>query len=105
MKKINSVVIIVLTASFFLFSCKKYEVGSNAYIPSETDVTATATLVDLQKGRELYIQNCVQCHNLPSPDDYSPMNWNSVLTKMVPKTNLTDAQTLLVKKYVTHGKL
>jgi hypothetical protein len=42
------------------------------YVPAIEDVTTSATLQELQQGRALYIDQGAGCHNLYSPDDYSP---------------------------------
>jgi cytochrome c5 len=85
-------------------ACNKDKLAlDNLYVPSASDVTATATLDELQHGRSLYINSCGTCHNIPSPDSYSVNDWHSILSGMVPKTNLSTANATLVSKYVTRG--
>jgi mono/diheme cytochrome c family protein len=85
-------------------SCKKNSSGtSSLYTPSSSDVTATATLQDLQQGRTLYMDNCNSCHGLYSPDDYTPTQWKSIISNMGPRTGMSSAQITLVTKYVTRG--
>jgi mono/diheme cytochrome c family protein len=95
-------------AAFILIgtvSCSKNNTGgSSLYTPTSADVTATATLTDLQQGRTLYINNCNACHGLYSPDDYNSTQWKSILSNMGPRTSMTSAQILLVSKYVTRGQ-
>ena len=74
------------------------------YVPTAADVTATATLADLQNGRTLYISNCGSCHSLALPESYTAAQWRSLLPNMTPRTSLTSAQVTLVTKYVTKGK-
>jgi hypothetical protein len=88
----------------FCNACNKDNLSlDNLYVPSASDVTTNATLEDLQKGRSLYINSCGACHNIPSPDSYSVNDWHSILSSMVPKTNLSTANAALVNKYVTRG--
>lgn len=89
-----------------LASCQKDLTANtdNLYIPTPSDVTATATLDELTQGRSLYIDQCSRCHMLYTPENFSSSQWSSVLNQMVPKTNLTSAEATLVKKYVTKGK-
>lgn len=93
-------------AILLLFSaCKKDEITTDTlYVPTASDVTANATLEELQQGRTLYINNCGACHNLYSPDSYTPSRWQSILSSMVPRTNLSTADASLVSKYVSRGK-
>ena len=102
MKKsvIFSGICILFSISFS--SCLKND-KVDLYVPAESDTTANASLEDLQQGRELYIDNCKSCHNLYSPDEYSASQWNSILTKMAPRTNMTESEIILVKKYITRG--
>jgi hypothetical protein len=92
-----------LVAFALLSSCSTKN-SSSLYVPSNSDVTANATLAELEQGRTLYINNCGSCHGLYSPDNYSPSQWNGILSSMTPKTSLTSAQVTLVKKYVTRGQ-
>jgi hypothetical protein len=83
-------------------ACSKNSTG-NLYTPTSADVTANATLSELQDGRTLYINNCGRCHNLYSPDDYSVSGWKSILSNMSPRTGMNSSQVTLVSKYVTRG--
>ena len=105
MKKLHFSIIICL-ASVLLFcnACKKDTTTGALYVPSDSDVTANATLAELQQGRTLYMNNCGACHNLYSPDNYSPASWKSILPNMVSRTNLSQADAALVTKYVCKGK-
>jgi cytochrome c5 len=84
--------------------CTKTNQDTSAlYTPSNANVTATATLQELQQGRTLYVNNCNSCHALVSPESYSPAQWKSILNNMAPRTNLTASEIKLVSKYVTMG--
>jgi cytochrome c5 len=94
---------------FFLFlvllSCNKDNVSADSlYVPSETDVTANATLAELQQGRTIYINKCGSCHGLYSPDSYSSSRWKSIMVDMAAKANLSSGDASLTLKYVTRGK-
>lgn len=107
MKKLNLVGVLLVGVLFFSLSCKKDNTTVSAdtiYVPTAADVTATATLAELQQGRTLYMNNCGMCHSLPAPDSYSATNWKSVMSGMVPKTGMSSADAVLVTKYVTRGK-
>jgi mono/diheme cytochrome c family protein len=85
-----------------LLSCTKTPTSA-LYVPVSSDATASATLLDLQQGRTLYMNNCGSCHSLYSPDDYSKGGWTSILSTMAPKTSMNASQVTLVTKYVTRG--
>lgn len=95
-----------LAAILFLTgSCKKDLGGSGSlYSPTTADVTASATLAQLQQGRALYSSNCNSCHGLYMPENYTTTQWGSILNSMAPRTGMSTSQVLLVKKYVTKGK-
>ena len=107
MKKIKTYqFLFFLVAVLFLTgSCKK-DLGSSSslYTPTAADVTATATLAQLQQGRGLYSGNCSSCHGLYIPENYTPAQWGSILNSMAPRTGMSASQVLLVSKYVTKGK-
>jgi cytochrome c5 len=84
-------------------SCAK-DPASTVYIPSAADVTAKATLAELQQGRTLYVNNCDRCHSLPIPDNYSVSQWNSIMPGMCSRCGFTAAETLVITKYVTRGQ-
>ena len=106
MKCRNFYFLVVIGTVLSLNSCNKdtTEASGSLYVPVAADATATASLADLQKGRELYAANCNACHGLYSPDDYSVTSWTTVLSNMVPRTNLSQSEAVLVSKYVKRGK-
>jgi mono/diheme cytochrome c family protein len=92
-------IIILITAG-----CQKNTPDTGGlYIPSLADVTANATLKELQDGRTLYIDNCGACHSYYLPESFTPSQWRSILPAMTPRTSLTSAQIQLVTKYLTKG--
>jgi mono/diheme cytochrome c family protein len=100
MKKIKLVTAVF--AMILLFSCTKTP-SVNLYTPTAADVTATASLAQLQEGRTLYINNCSSCHDLYSPDSFSTSGWTSILSSMAPRTSMNSTQISLVSKYVKKG--
>jgi mono/diheme cytochrome c family protein len=86
--------------SLLAVSCTKTGTTTgNLYTPTASDVTANATLTELQQGRTLYINNCGRCHGLPNPDDYTVTAWKSIIPAMAPNTSMTSAEVTLVTKY------
>ena len=107
MKTLKNYIVGVLFISVFLLigSCTKSNVDTTSlYIPTSADVTLTATLPELQQGRDLYVNNCGRCHGLYSPDNYTSSQWRSIINSMAPRTSLSTSEIQLVTKYVTKGK-
>ena len=104
--KVHYSLVILFIAASVLAGCKKdFTVSSDElYSPSLADVTANATLQELQDGRSVYIDNCGTCHGYYAPESYTPAHWKGTLTVMVPKTGMSSSDSLLVAKYVCKGK-
>lgn len=105
MKALKSKPALILTVLLVLAigGCTK-DPADSCYVPSASNVTANATLMELQQGRALFINNCGRCHNLYLPESYTPAQWKSILTNMAPRTSLTSAEIQLVTKYVCKGQ-
>jgi hypothetical protein len=102
-KKINPL-LYGIVLFLMIFGCKKSSPDTGSlYVPTSMDVTTKATLQELQDGRALYINNCGSCHQLYSPDNYSAAQWKSILSSMVPRTNLSSSNEILVDKYLSRG--
>lgn len=103
--KCRFLILFSIVAVALVLSCTKNGNDTNSlYIPTNADVTANATLPELQQGRTFYIDNCGQCHGLYSPDNYTPSQWSGIIINMAPKTGMSSLEILLVTKYVTRGK-
>jgi mono/diheme cytochrome c family protein len=107
MKKLKFLLIPTVGVLLLFNSCQKADVtptADNAYVPTLADVTAAATLAELQQGRTFYVNSCGACHGLYSPDSFSASGWSGVLSNMIPRTGLSSANAALLRKYVTRGK-
>ena len=101
-KRITLVWSILLLATF-LTGCSKSLTNSTdaLYVPTTTDVTATATLADLQAGRTVFINNCGKCHSYYAPDSYSAAIWKTIVPTMASRAGLSATETTQATKYVT----
>lgn len=106
MKKLHLIGFLGVGILLSFSSCKKstFAATDTLYVPTTADVTATATLAQLQSGHTLYVNSCGACHGLYSPDSYSASNWTSILSNMAPRAGLSSTNKALVYKYVTRGK-
>jgi hypothetical protein len=109
MKKLHQTILllVVIMTATAINGCKKDATTTtdSLYVPSSSDVTANATLAELQQGRSLYISHCGSCHSLYLPESFTASRWQSIMPSMSPRTNLTSSEVQLVTKYVTKGKL
>jgi mono/diheme cytochrome c family protein len=104
-RKFCYLIVFLFSLSLLADSCTKSNTDtSSLYTPTAADVTAKASLVDLQQGRSLYINNCGRCHGLYSPDSYTSTQWTGIIKNMAGNTALSASEILLVSKYVTKGK-
>ncbi len=105
LKRKGLLIISQLVFVLVLMSCTKGSPDtSQLYVPTESNVTANATLDELQQGRELFINNCGACHSLYIPESYAPSEWKNILNQMGPKTSMSAAEIELVLKYVCKGQ-
>ena len=60
----------------------------------------TTTLEDLQKGRAVYVQKCAGCHNLHTPEQYSPTEWEGYVAYMAEDAKLTAEEQVLITRFL-----
>jgi len=58
-----------------------------------TSGCATQRDLSAQKsGAELWAQNCIRCHNIPSPDSFNDEDWETIGLHMKVRANMTSEQ-------------
>ena len=45
-----------------------------------------------RSGAQLWGENCVRCHNTPSPASYNDTDWSTIKLHMKVRANLTSSQ-------------
>lgn len=60
----------------------------------------TIELAATYDGRNLYGNNCGNCHEHYSPADYSKEKWVPIMQRMQKKARTTDAETLAIYNYL-----
>jgi hypothetical protein len=63
--------------------------GSAASASGPTTKPARDTLAATESGAQLWAQTCARCHNLRSPETYSPAQWEVAVHHMRLRANLT----------------
>ena len=64
-------------------------VGSAFYLSS---CSAERVAASKQSGAQLWAENCVRCHNIPSPSAYNDVDWETIGLHMRVRANLTAEQ-------------
>ncbi len=54
-------------------------------------------------GAELWAENCVRCHNIRSPSNYSPAQWDVVMMHMRVRANLTPEEHKKILEFLKAG--
>lgn len=69
-----------------------------------TEVAAGTTAASTGKGgAELWAENCVRCHNIRSPSNYSPAQWEVVMMHMRVRANLTPEEHKKILEFLKSG--
>jgi hypothetical protein len=56
-----------------------------------------------KSGAQLWAENCVRCHNIRSPSNYSPAQWEVVMMHMRVRANLTPEEHKKVLEFLKSG--
>jgi hypothetical protein len=51
-------------------------------------------------GAQLWAENCTRCHNLRPPTQYSPQQWDLIVTHMRLRADLTGEETREITKFL-----
>src|SRR5690606_37649445 len=98
----------VVALVLFLAGCATKVVNTIAHlepVPSKSEVLTNFSETLLSQGETYYANSCAQCHKLFDPYSRDPEQLNTVLKRMIPKTQLTYEESKLVRAYlVAHSK-
>ncbi len=64
--------------------------GSIIGISGITGCASEKKLVSQKSGAQLWGENCVRCHSIPSPADYNDVDWDTIGKHMRIRANLTE---------------
>src|SRR5207249_6884326 len=54
-------------------------------------------------GAQLWAENCIRCHNIRSPSNYSPAQWEVVMMHMRVRANLTPEEHKKILEFLKSG--
>jgi mono/diheme cytochrome c family protein len=61
----------------------------------------TVSLMDLNSGKKLYLQNCASCHQLHAPSEFTAGGWDKIMAKMSGKAKINGEASGLILDYLT----
>jgi hypothetical protein len=85
MKKIPIVIAIIAlgAAVYFISGC-----------------SSGGALVDSKSGAQLWGENCLRCHNIPSPKTFSDVEWDVAVLHMRMRANLTEHEAISIAEFL-----
>ena len=88
-----------------VYSCKTQTTTPTATTPavsasSDTPMASLTKEEMLKKGEDLFNLKCGRCHGLPSPSEYTIVDWKPIIAAMAPKAKLNAEETNWVLAYV-----
>ncbi len=61
---------------------------------------ATSNIAANKSGAQLWGENCVRCHNTPSPETFSDVEWDVAVMHMRVRANLTDNEAKKIAEFL-----
>lgn len=62
--------------------------------------TSQRETVKQKTGAQLWGENCIRCHNTPSPADYNDVDWETIGLHMQIRANLTKEETEKIVEFL-----
>lgn len=75
--------ITIFVTSFFFLSC-----------------TSAKETITNKSGAQLWGENCIRCHNTPSPADFNDEQWKTIGLHMQDRANLTQEETTKIVEFL-----
>jgi hypothetical protein len=77
--------------------------GCAANTQSREVAAGTTPSAREKSGAQLWAENCVRCHNIRSPSNYSPAQWEVVMMHMRVRANLTPEEHKKILEFLKAG--
>ncbi len=65
-----------------------------------TSCSSTSQISASKGGAQLWGENCLRCHNAPTPETFSDTEWDVMVTHMRVRANLTDEEAEKVVEWI-----
>jgi cytochrome c5 len=99
MKKICTITLLAASVLFLVNCSNKTGKAIASKSGSHAD-TVAYTPEQLHEGMTLYQGSCQQCHKLHDPAEFTTGKWNRILGSMIPRTQLSESNAMVVRAYV-----
>jgi len=60
----------------------------------------TSSLTEAKSGAQLWGENCIRCHNAPSPETFSDVEWDVAIMHMRVRANLTENEAVKISAFL-----
>ncbi len=84
--------ILGLVLTFFIYSCSSTE---DAYTKVDSN-----NVVYNKSGAQLWGENCLRCHSMPSPSAYNDEDWDTIGLHMKIRANLTSIESKKIFEFL-----
>ncbi len=75
-------------------------IGSIIWISSISGCSAGKSIVSQKSGAQLWGENCIRCHNVPSPAAYNNVDWETIGKHMRVRANLTEEESAKIFEFL-----
>lgn len=104
-RAMKSKILTLAVIGLFLVSCGTKKAPATPATPPVAETVKTVELTpELAEGKNLYENNCAECHKLKNPKKYTKEEWGPILVKMQKKAKLDDIKMASITNYI-HSQL
>jgi hypothetical protein len=61
---------------------------------------STSSLAEAKSGAQLWGENCIRCHNAPSPETFSDVEWDVAILHMRVRAYLTESEAVKIAEFL-----
>ena len=61
---------------------------------------STSSIAEAKTGAQLWGENCLRCHNNPSPETFSDREWDVAVMHMRIRANLTEHEATSIAEFL-----
>ena len=62
--------------------------------------SSSGQLAETKSGAQLWGENCLRCHNAPSPETFSDSEWDVAILHMRMRANLTEHESINIAEFL-----
>lgn len=75
-------------------------IGLIAIVQYMSSCSTSGQLAEAKSGAQLWGENCLRCHNTPSPETFSDLEWDVVVLHMRMRANLTEHEAISIAEFL-----